>query len=293
MMAPTGPLPVSRSLIVDAYRDLQLELFEFLSDLDVGRAIRVEADVGPLWLHADDQVITPWIRHYRSWEATESAFLRSLLKPGMTVIDVGANVGYTTLLTSRAVGPLGRVLAVEPEPTNYALLCANIWAAGALNVQPIRAAAHRTTGAVSLSLSGDNSGDHRCYTHSSATRMIEVRSVRLDDVLRPDVPVDVVKIDVQGMEQVVVQGMESVIARTHPVLLVEFWPSAIEELGERSIDVLTYYRSLGYSIACMEEPDSDPGHTNDHGLIKAVATTAAGFSNLLLRPIDSAPRTRL
>ena len=69
----------------------------------------------------------PWIEHYGVWEPIEASFIRGRLKPGMTLLDIGANVGYFSILGARAVGPSGTVVAIEPEPANYALLCANIW----------------------------------------------------------------------------------------------------------------------------------------------------------------------
>ena len=76
----------------------------------------------------------------------------------MTLLDIGANVGYFSLLGARAVGPAGTVVAIEPEPANYALLCANIWDARVGNVEPIRAAASSYSGPLPLSVSHDNCG---------------------------------------------------------------------------------------------------------------------------------------
>ena len=85
----------------------------------------VETDVGPLLVHADDAVITPIIRARGTWEEELGDQLRSLLRPGMTAVDVGGNIGYVALLMAAAVGPSGRVVAVEPDPRNAHVLRLN------------------------------------------------------------------------------------------------------------------------------------------------------------------------
>lgn len=277
-----GDASAAWSLLADEYRDLRVGLFDLVPDLHAARAIQTSTDLGPFWLHADDQVITPWIRHYQTWEPDEATLARNFLKPGMTVVDIGANVGYWALLSARLVGPTGRVLAIEPEPANYALLCANVWQAGARNVEPIRAAAHRENGTTPFSLSDVNTGDHRAFQRPTAHRVVHVRSVRLDDLLRADTAIDFVKLDIQGTEHVAVQGMEATIRRVRPTLVVEFWPAGIAEFGDRPIDVLSYYRSLGLAIALPHKPEEHRRPINDRGFVNTIAASKSGFTTLLL-----------
>jgi FkbM family methyltransferase len=272
------------ALVSAAADRLRPSLFELGAALAQVPAERLTTDVGQLWLPADDAVMRPWIAHYGTWEPSESAFLRARLRPGMTLLDVGANVGYFSLLGARAVGPSGTVVAVEPEPANYALLCANLWQAGAGNVVPLRAAASSFNGAISLSISGENCGDHRSFLERPGERIVTVSGVRLDDVLQADAQVDVVKIDIQGADHRAVIGMEGLLARWRPLLLVEFWPRGIDELGDRPVDVLSYYRSLGFSLTVIDRPGADPGWTMDPQLVQAVRDSDSGFATLLLTP---------
>src|SRR4051794_4782831 len=62
-----------------------------------------DADVGPIWTHPDDIVVGHNIRQTGTWDPGEGRFLRSVLRPGMNAIDIGANIGYFTLLMARAV----------------------------------------------------------------------------------------------------------------------------------------------------------------------------------------------
>ena len=126
-------------------------------------AVRLDTSVGTLLVAAHDRVMLPLLRDEGWWEDPECDQLRALLTPGMTFVDIGAHVGFMTLLGARAVGPAGRVLSVEAAPSNFALLRANIMNNGLANVEAIPAAALDRTGTVTLSLSEFNTGDHRAY----------------------------------------------------------------------------------------------------------------------------------
>lgn len=119
----------------------------------------VDTDVGSLYAHEGDAVLAPALRQDGRWEPQESDFLRATLRRGDTFLDVGANIGYLTLLGAAAVGPEGTVLAIEPEPRNVSLLRANIWRNGArATVLPL--AAFSRTGFIPLVFSPSHPGDH-------------------------------------------------------------------------------------------------------------------------------------
>jgi FkbM family methyltransferase len=263
---------------------LRPSLFDLAATLAQLPAEKVSTDIGELWLPADDSVMRPWIAHYGTWEPAEARFLRGRLAAGMTLVDIGANVGYFSILGARAVGPSGTVIAIEPEPTNYALLCANLWEARATNVQPLRAAASSFSGPLPLSISSENCGDHRSFLERPGERVVAVAGVRVDDVFEAEGRVDVVKIDIQGADHRAVIGMERLLTRWKPVLLVEFWPRGIDELGDTPIDVLSYYRSLGYSVSLLDEPGTDPGWTVDPQLVQTVRDSDSGFTTIILMP---------
>ena len=80
--------------------------------------------VGPIrmFLNPDDAVITPYMTAGRVWEATETHWFVKSLRPGDVVVDVGANVGYYTIIAGKLVGEAGRVYAFEPDPVSFELL---------------------------------------------------------------------------------------------------------------------------------------------------------------------------
>ena len=244
--------------------------------------IRVETDVGPLLFQAHDRLMVPLITESGRWEPEESDQLRALLAPGMTFVDVGAHVGYMTLLGSQAVGPAGRVVAVEASPANVALLRANVAANGATNVEVLAAAASDHSGSVGLSLSPWNTGDNRAYPVPEMER-VEVAAVRLDDVLRHLERVDVVKVDTQGTDHRAIRGMAATLARCRPVLVVEFWPLAITESGDDPAAVLDEYAAMGYEVRVLGGGGDGPPPA-PQSVIDAALAAHGEFCTLVLRP---------
>lgn len=246
------------------------------------RAVRIETDVGPLLISEHDRVIHHILRDTGVWEKEEADALRSLLTPGMTFVDIGAHVGYMSLVAAAAVGPTGRGIAVEPAPGNFELLQANLARNGAGHVVAIPAAAWSTTGPVPFSLDEFNTGDHRAYPRPG-TEPLEVPGYALDDVIPDDMTVHVVKVDAQGTDHLALQGMARTLARCRPTMVVEYWPPGITELGDDPLAVLAGYRSLGFDITVLGVEDVDRDTPLERILEVAVASHGS-FCNLLLRP---------
>lgn len=247
------------------------------------QAVEVETDQGTLSLPAYDRVIVPWMREYRTWEPDVVAAIRALLEPGMTFLDIGAHVGYHTLLGATLVGSTGTVVALEPEPRNFALLERNLARAGTANVRALRAAAWDRPGRVVLTLSEDNSGDHRVDPKRRAQRGLRAPGIVLDDLLPPSIPVHVVKSDLQGTDHIAIRGMARRIAHSAPVILAEFWPEGIESIGDDPIEVLAAYLGFGFALSVIEDPTlASP--SEPEAILRAARSAEGGFCTLLLRP---------
>jgi FkbM family methyltransferase len=246
--------------------------------------------VGELLLPANDQVVTSSIAQTGTWEPSESAALIALIRPGARVLDVGAHVGYLTLLAAARTGATGGVLAVEANRANFQLLQANIARNGAAHVRAVHAAAWRQSGeTLTMSVSADNSGDHRVFRRDQATETVDVPALAMDDIVPEDWHVDVVKIDVQGTDHVAVEGMRRTIERCRPMLLVEFWPAGIEEFGDSPAEVLAQYRGLNYEISVLEEP-AVSRTTPLETIVDLARGTPGAFCTLLLAPLQAAER---
>ena len=242
--------------------------------------IAVPTDIGRLWMPCSDMIMRPIFKMRGTWEPDEAAFLAHHIAPGSTVVNVGANVGYTSLVLSRIVGPTGQVIALEPEPLNFKLLCVNTARAG--NVLPIHTAAGETTGSIRLNLSATNAGDHRTAPHEDALGGIDVPIVALDDLLA-DRSIAAIVSDTQGFDHRVITGAAALISRCRPIITVEFWPFGIRNTGDDPTEVLRDYLALGYS-RMIDVPSGEDvtGHTIDE--IIATAMTTTDHTTLALLP---------
>jgi FkbM family methyltransferase len=196
----------------------------------------VLTDIQESKMHVDsrDTGIAPFLLVWGLYEKYETKLFKKLIKKGMVVVDVGANIGYYTLLAARCVGEEGKVFAFEPDPYNYSLLCKNIEVNGYRNVIPLRKAVFSKSGKMKMFLDKSNLGGHslsEANVDKDTSIMIEVTS--LDDYFKnTDYKIDVIKVDVQGSEMEVLEGMTNIINQNDNLkIITEFWPIGIRNSG--------------------------------------------------------------
>jgi FkbM family methyltransferase len=238
-----------------------------------------------MFLHDDatDPYISGALVRTGVFEPFETEWTAHELRPGDTVLDVGANIGYFTLHFARLVGPHGRVFAFEPDPANFALLKRNVAVNGYRNVELVPAAVSDRTGATHLFRSDSNAGDHRAYDSADGRAAVAVETVALDRYLdRPGLRIDFIKMDIQGSEWHALRGMRGLLAR-HPRLkmLMEFWPVGLRRCGASAAAVLGLLEEAGFSLYEMEEAHRRVGRTDARRLLAAYSPDTEDFTNLL------------
>ncbi|MEE8199974.1 MAG: FkbM family methyltransferase, partial [Candidatus Acidoferrales bacterium] len=188
------------------------------------------------------------------YEEETTELLERWLQPGMTVVDVGAHVGYYTLLAARRVGPTGKVYAFEPEPRNYEALRKNIELNGyGEHVVAVPKAVSSKTGKSWLFLGGDGPGTHtlvRGEERREETR-IPVEVTTLDDFFRErNWPrVDWIKMDIEGGEPAALEGMRETLRRSPDLkLVVEFSPGDLRAAGVPPGQFLHRLRGWGFTL---------------------------------------------
>ncbi len=184
---------------------------------------------GRMLLDLDDYVQRKiW---YRSFEPVTARALGRLLRPGDMAFDVGANVGFYTLLFASRVGPSGSVHAFEP--VNGDVLEANLELSGLQNVFVSRTAAGAAPGTVAIGRHAGAEGlSSGAWRRGPALEALEVEQVTLDDYVEAHVPgqIRLVKIDVEGMEPDVIAGLTRTLAAGRvDALLVEVSGAAMDE----------------------------------------------------------------
>jgi FkbM family methyltransferase len=180
--------------------------------------------------------------------------LRQLLRPGMTFVDVGANIGLYSVVASHCVGPTGRVVAFEPQESLAELFWENVKCNRLDNVLLEPVALGRAAGTSSLFQVTENDGQAtlRLRPEEQSLGPAEVVTVRrLSDVLRDRgiASVDGMKIDVEGGELEVLQGFEDWMTVAPPqFILVECISRLLGRFGHRSRDLVDFLRGHGYSL---------------------------------------------
>lgn len=215
----------------------------------------------PMYLNAGDSGISKELAVYRIHEPRATMVLRQVLKPGMTVIDIGANVGYYSLIASAAVGPTGRVIAIEPVSSNVNLLINNATANGCGNVQIWRGAICDYDGTARMHLS-TKSNWHSLIpgattTSASVVGEEEVPAARLGSVIsRVGLEsVDLVRMDIEGYEATAIDGMNEVLRLFSPALLMELHPNIIG--SAKTLQLLENLEAVGYGLRVVIDRAKD------------------------------------
>lgn len=150
--------------------------------------------------------------------------IRQYVSDGDTVYDVGANLGYVSLLLARQVGPRGRVIAFEPVPKNLDFLRQTIAINQLTTINVIDAAASDASGHAIIRMGTNLSTPSMVWHRKDPTSIeITVRTVAIDELVQAGEvePPQFVKIDVEGAEGLVLRGMRNTIASSKPILVIE------------------------------------------------------------------------
>jgi FkbM family methyltransferase len=219
-----------------------------------GRIAEVRLPHGHMYVDLADEGIGQVIYDKRDYEPHETQVLRNTLKPGMTFVDVGANIGYFTVLAAKLVGQTGKVVAFEPEPHNHHLLRRNVSRNRLTNVSMLRCALGATPGTAMIHRSATNFGDHRIYGDANSAALTQVsvetfdRAIAGQGVRLPDV----VKMDTQGFECHILHGMEQFFAAGHPAtVLTEYWPHGMTRSGGDPTAFLQSFANHGFTASVL------------------------------------------
>lgn len=229
---------------------------------------------GSFWFDGNDDKLTPWIRRHATWEADLIRLFEANVRAGAAVVDVGANVGFHSVVLSRLVGPSGAVHAFEPLPVTIDILRANLWRHGCDNVTVHEAAATDRVGVAEMAPDAEGRSGAR-LAHGGIT----VATTTLDEALDGRA-IDILKVDVEGAEPLVLAGARTVLAASPNVLAVVEFRNETHLDGSAPEDVLAGYESLGFRLERLR-PDGGTSRASHDELMSAAS--AAGTLNLVLR----------
>ena len=211
---------------------------------------------GRLILNKEDPVVSGAVS-FGVYEKFETKLLRNEVKPGMVIVDIGANIGYYTLILAGLTGASGKLYAFEPDPANFGYLQKTTKLNNLTNVELFNVALGDRDGVVSLYLSESNKGDHRIYdVEKEGRKKLDIKMIRLDDVLEKNgFKADLVKMDVQGAEGLVLEGAKKTIAMNPDLIIyTEFWPDGLKNSGA---DPMKIFSDLNERFDVFEINEND------------------------------------
>lgn len=182
-----------------------------------------------------------------TYERGQTELFRRQVRPGHVVLDLGAHIGYYTLLASRLAGDRGRVFAFEPDPANAWYLRQHVRINRCANVEVVELAAYDRSGRVAFT-GGTGTGTG----HVADAGVLEVPAVRVDEfVAERGIAPDIVKVDVEGAERRVLDGALEMIRRDRPLIFLS------THGDEQEASCRSLLETVGYRIEPL------PGATSD------------------------------
>jgi FkbM family methyltransferase len=201
-----------------------------------------------------DLCVSRQIQASKIWEPYETSLVINHLKAGDIFLDIGANIGYYTILASAIVKESGIVIACEPDEANFKLLCENLSLNQVDNVIAVQAAVSDYEGSGHLYMSPDNMGDHRLY--SSGEKRVKTPIEVIDGRRLKSLSdrVDFIKIDTQGAEYHILRGLEDIVFdnKRHLKMIVEFWPFGLRMSGASGQQLLDVLTSFGMNMSIID-----------------------------------------
>ncbi|MBI4085293.1 MAG: FkbM family methyltransferase [Candidatus Liptonbacteria bacterium] len=209
---------------------------------------------------------------FQEYEPYESDLIESLLKEGDTFVDIGASIGWYTLIGANKVGPSGKVYAFEPDPRSSALLRKNVDANDYKNVTVVEKAVSEKVGEHEIFLREEKWGNNSFFnpmqdpetlvlpfvrgnSPEGYAKETSVKTVSLDDYFK-DTRIDLMKIDTEGAENLALKGGKGVFTKNRNITVIcEYIPFIMEATGGKGEHerFLRGFEELGFSIQDLDE----------------------------------------
>ena len=184
-----------------------------------------------------------------NFEPVETEIVKKEIKKNDIILDIGANIGYYSLIFAQLTGKSGKVYSFEPDPTNFEILKKNILINNHENVILENKAVSNKEGNLKLYLSTENNGMHRIYPSKWCKDSIDINSIKIDNYFKNKQKIDFIKLDIEGAEYDALLGMESIIQdNENIVIFIEFVPASLEEHGTNPEKVIDFFINHKFKI---------------------------------------------
>ena len=217
------------------------------------------------------------------YEPFETAYFKNEIKNGDVVFDIGANIGYFTLMFAKLVGENGKVYAFEPSPDVFDILKKNVELNGYKNVILLNKAVSTKTENIKLYLSLGGASDNHIYDSCDNRQSVVIDAIALDDWFKNyDGKIDFIKMDIQGAEGKALQGMINLLKTNKKIKIVsEFWPSGLIKSGIEPKEYLNSLVNCGFKLYEMNEQKNTIEDLNVSKVLEFYGPEKGGFTNIL------------
>jgi len=216
----------------------------------------------PILVNIHDRGIGEYLFLKGEYAPARVTEIKKAVKKGDTVIDIGANIGYFTILLADLVGPKGRVYAFEPDPRNFSLLQKTIKKNNLTNVIAKQKAVSNKTGKSLFYQTNSWSSNTLTNINTNYISTVEVPIIALDDFLSRENHIKFVKIDTDGSEPLIIQGMVKLIQRSPGLkILTEYQPGNLKRYLNNPLDFIKIAKQCGLNFSAIF--DSDNGQLPD------------------------------
>jgi len=237
------------------------KLIRFADRFRLHKGIQKISRGGITWLIDTADLIQWHLFYYGSYEPEETQWMKQYIQPGMVVFDVGANIGYYTILLSKLVGENGAVHSFEAAPTTFNRLKEHMRINLCTNIRVHQLAVSDKNGECMIYCAEDsNTGESRLEGFDGFKNKESVSCITLDSYFQkePVNKVDFIKIDVEGAEMLVINGALSLLNNQRPTVMLEINPLFLSRMGSDVTTLIATIKNIGYNMFHFHQGTLDP-----------------------------------
>jgi FkbM family methyltransferase len=270
-----------------------VKLYKYIYSKFISKKVfLIDVENHKMYVDGRDMVVSLGLISRGKYENNETKIFMDLIKPGMIVLDVGANIGYYSLVSAKIVGNKGKVYAFEPEPNNFNLLLKNIKVNNYENIIPVNMAASNKNGNAQLFLDKNNFGNQSLASKNvpECRGVIAIKTITLDKYFKDIIKnknMDIIKMDAQGAEGMVLEGAKNILKK-NPIIITEFSPIALKNMGTSPQKMLENIRKLNYKLFIIHEKENIIEEKSIKEIIRFCnkKINPKGFVNLIFKPYN-------
>lgn len=179
-----------------------------------------------------DKIDSLYLSVYEDWEDFETSIMEKKLKRGHVVLDIGANIGFYTLIMAKLVGERGKVYSFEADPTNFNILKKNVEVNGYKNVVLINKVVLDKNGKIRFYIDEGNTAGNSLF-RGNKREYREIDCIKLDNYFNKNDKINFIKMDIEGSEGRAIKGMSNLLKENKEIkIITEFYPKLLDGVGE-------------------------------------------------------------